>query len=238
MAINMRTVVVLALVLPLLWALECPLVTCGQLERGICAVKQSSTRFLINSEPCPSGSSCSAQRLYEDWWFQAMTDPSDVYPCWDSQTYHTLAYSEFSGMAVWPCGQREQNKDLKVGSHPKECESDHDCELQDGTLSRCYCTLTEYSNSTITTGICSPDLSSSLFTDTWSQCQSDGLLADELSGSYQHLYQRAYHILQYEASCAQTLFWEFLELADIQREIETTGGIALQLAVLTLLLST
>ena len=238
MAINMLAVLLFALPLPLSWALECPLVTCGQLDRGICAAKLSSTLFQINTQPCPSGSSCSAQRLYEDWWFQAITDSKDEYPCWDSETFHTLAYSEFSGMTVWPCGQREQNKDLKVGNHPKECASDHDCELQDGSLSRCYCSLTEFSNSTITTGFCSPDLSSSMFADTWSQCQSDNLLVDELSGAYQHLYQRAYHILQGEVPCAQALFWEFLELANIQTAIDTTGAVALTLAALTTLAST
>ena len=238
MAINMPAVLVYALALSVAAALECPLVTCEELQAGLCASKVSDTRFLINTIPCPAGTACSAQRLYEDWWFQAITDANDAYPCWNTADFHTLSYSEFAGLSVWPCGQREQNKDLKVGSHPKACETDHDCELQDGTLGHCYCTLTRYSNTTITNGFCSPDISSSLFAETWGQCQSDNLLTDELSGSYYHLYQRAYHILQAEAPCAKGLFWEFLELDAIQAAINTADAVTLMLAASATLLFT
>lgn len=212
------------LVLSAVWGLECPLATCGTLQSGLCATKVSDTMLVLNDQPCPYGRACSAQRLYEDWWFQGTTDSQDDYPCWDSTTFHPLSYSEYAGLAVWPCGKREQNKDLKVGSHPKICASDHDCETQDGMIGHCYCTFTSYSNSTITTGICSPDISSSMFSDTWNQCQEDGLLMDEVSGAYYHLYQRVYHVLQAETPCASSLFWEFLETDKLELAMSATDG--------------
>ena len=209
-------------------ALECPLVTCGPLRKGVCATKVDDTTIQLNSESCPEGRFCSGQRLYEDWWWYATTDSADEYPCWDDQTFHQYSYSEYINATVWPCGYRVPNRNLKEGSDPKVCASDHDCLLADGSLGHCYCSMQQYSNSTTTTGICSPDLSSDLFAATWSLCSGTDM-TDVRKGNRDLAYQRVYHILQSDAPCAETLLWEFAAVKELDAIVAagSAGGLAL-----------
>lgn len=198
-------------------ALTCPFFSCGTVPSGACAQKMSSQWIQLSTTPCTEGSFCSAQRLYEDWWWFAYTAVDNTYPCLALNAYNHISFSESDVYTQWPCMQRSPAKELSEGSHPKDCASNHDCLLQDGSFSLCLCGVRTIN----TNGICSPDISSALFSNYWAACDSKGFVQDRDMGFYYSVLQRVYHIVQSDVTCAPQLLWEFSILQDAEGRMQS-----------------
>lgn len=213
--------------------LSCPFFSCGTVPAGACAQKMSSQWIQLSTTPCAEGSFCSAQRMYEDWWWYAYTAVDNTYPCLALSTYEHISFAEADVYTEWPCLQRLPGKDLVEGSNPKDCASNHDCLLEDGTYGMCLCGV-RIAN---TNGICSPDMSSSLFSNFWADCNSQGFIPDRDMGFYYSVLQRVYHLVQSDVTCAPQLLWEFMILQEAQLSMQSGAEAGVLLPLLVLVVS-
>lgn len=220
-------------VLPLGLALVCPTFTCGDLQQDVCAMKVDERTAVLSNLPCSTGKFCSGQRLYEDWLWSSATGIGTGYQCLDAASYEHLSTSYKDNYSRWACYGRQPNKDLAVGIHPKDCASDHDCQLLDGTLSSCQCGLRSSASPTGTSGICVPDFSSSVFNNYWNECDDLGYIDSADVGFYYKVLHDTYAILQNPpVDCASGVVWEFQLLAMALQE-SLSSGVFLVLAVWT-----
>ena len=171
--------------------------------------------------------------MYEDWWWYAYTAVDNTYPCLAIDTYNHISFAESDVYTEWPCLQRLQGKDLATGSHPKDCTSNHDCLLQDGTYSLCLCGVRTIN----TNGICSPDMSSALFSSYWEACDSQGFIPQKDMGFYYSVLQRVYHLVQSDVTCAPQLLWEFSILQDSELRMQSGALGRVLLPLLALVVS-
>ena len=213
--------VIAAVLLVAVAGLDCPFFSCGSVPAGACAQKMSSQWIQLSATACADGSFCSAERMYEDWWWYAYTANGNTYPCLALDTYRHISEKEADVYTQWPCMQRLPGKDLMVGSHPKDCASDHDCQLEDGTYSSCLCGVRAIN----TNGICSPDISSSLFSSYWEACTDKGFIPPKDLGFYYSVLQRVYHVVQSDVTCAPTLIWEFNILQVAETQMNNWAGV-------------
>lgn len=214
--------------------LTCPFFSCGTVPAGACAQKMSSQWIQLSTTPCTDGSFCSAQRMYEDWWWYAYTAVDNTYPCLALSTYNHISFAESDVYTEWPCMQRLQGKELASGSHPKDCTSNHDCLLQDGTYSLCLCGVRTIN----TNGICSPEMSSALFSNYWGSCDNKGFIQEKDMGFYYSVLQRVYHLVQSDVTCAPQLLWEFSILQDAELRMQSGAQAGALLSLLSLIVST
>ena len=221
---NKALIVLMAAALPVGWGLVCPTFTCADLPVDSCAVKVDEKSVLINNASCSAGKFCSGERLYQDWWFASTTGIGTTYPCLNETTFVHLTTVYKDNYAHWACYGREAGKDLETGFHPKDCASDKDCRLVDGSLSSCQCGFraSGYFNSTM--GVCQPDMSSSVFNNYWKQCDSAGYVESTAIGFYYKVMHDFYPILQSPpVSCASSVIWEFQLLATALQESLASG---------------
>lgn len=167
--------------------------------------------------------------MYEDWWWYAYTANGNTYPCLDSDTYRHISVKEADIYSQWPCLERLPGKDLKVGVHPKDCQSDHDCELEDGTYASCLCGVRAVN----TNGVCSPDMSDSIFSTYWEHCNDSGFIPEKELGFYYSVLQRVYHLVQTnDVPCALTLIWEYNILGLAEYNMSNWGRVLTPLLLL------
>ena len=228
----MPSVWLLVTLLPLSLALVCPTFTCDNLSSGVCAVKDTEATARLSNNPCPSGQFCSGQRLYEDWWWDSGTPVSSSYLCLNEGTSKHTSALDKQPYAQWPCFAREPRKDLDSGRHPKDCQSDNDCLLKDGTLTSCVCGFRQNGLVNTTMGICQPDISDTMFYVYWAKCSASAEdLIDLDLGFYYKVLHETYAIVNSDPlPCASTVLWEF---ALLRSSVVTAdlGGKALALAL-------
>lgn len=127
----------------------------------------------------------------------------------------------------WPCANRQANKDLEVGTYPRNCLADQDCLYQDGTTGQCVCAP----RSSSTSGYCKPDISSTYFEDYWTLCtQLGSMITDKYEGYYWYL--RTQYAVYYDVSdlpACTSVLWEFVQMNDVL--VEMAAGVKLALAV-------
>ena len=173
--------------------------------------------------PCSDGYSCS----YDDvlvWYTGNVTTRPNTLHC-KTQTVVNIGDN-------WACANRQASKNLVSGTYPKECLSNTDCALLDGTTNDCVCTPRGSHSS----GFCRPDLSSSYFENYWDLCTLGGSkIKDAYTGYFWFLKSQysVYFDVTDLPACAQNL-WEFTQL-----KVAETGmagsGTALALGVVALI---
>lgn len=185
-------------------SMQCPRFSCHNLPPNICAVKHSSDEIYLSNNVCRLDYFCPVERIFSDWWWYGFLATDALFPCLPLNQYEHMDLSDGDVYKEWPCGEREAKKDLVLGSHPKECQNEDDCMLQDGSLSPCLCGI---SNST-TSGICSPHMSSGLFKEYWDACKEDGFIENKNLGFYYSALQKFYVFTQTNVTCASQAIWE------------------------------
>lgn len=226
----MHSVWLLAALLPFSLALVCPTFSCASLTSGICATKDTEETGRLSENPCPSGQFCSGQRLYEDWWWNSGTPLGSSYMCMDEASYEHTSVLDKEPYGQWPCVGREESKYLAIGTHPKECQSDDECLLSDGTYSSCLCGFRASGALNSTLGICQPHQSDLIFQDFWSQCNSENLIESRDVGFYFKVKHETYALVQASTlPCAQSVIWEFKLLQDSYAVAGGAGMIAMEL---------
>ena len=179
------------------WA-DCPIAQCQPLSVGECAKKESG-KVHINGYGCTKDKTCLASE-FENWYSSSET----VLMCTDEPE------SSSSSNDV-ECGTRDKNQMLAKANgeyvlHPKRCNSDSDCLLQNGSTSPCKCGLDGYS-------YCSPQWGSEVFDDYWEYCDAgDGKVKFEIYEYYRDLHDNyPYFILA--PDCARNIIEELKGLA-------------------------
>lgn len=200
---------------------RCPSIVCTELEGEVCAVATSDHSLLINNLPCPVNSYCSLKLLYR-WANETLN--TGTYDCIPASNF---APGEFLlGFDVdSPCGLQESGKDLMQGYHPKVCQSEADCQLEDGSVTSCMCGANGLA-------YCVPHLSSRVYAEEWSACEQHvGRLEPEQYALWMAKYS-LYPILQQPVECAERLFYEYeyMEAA----ETAVAAGVWLSLPLLLL----
>lgn len=230
----MPSVWLLAALLPLSLSLVCPTFTCANLEAGVCAVKDTEETAKLSASPCPTGQFCSGQRLYEDWWWNSGTPLGSSYQCVSEATHTHTSLLDKEPYAQWPCPVFESNKFLASGSHPKDCQSDDDCLLADGSHSSCLCGFRGSGNLNSTFGVCQPHQSDPIFINNWAACNSERLVENRDVGFYYKVIWETYAVVHASSlSCAQSIIWEFA-LLQASYAVETAETLTAALVWLSL----
>jgi len=206
----MPSVWLLAALLPLSLSLVCPTFTCADLTSGTCAEKVTEETAKLSTIPCPTGQFCSGQRLYEDWWWNSGTALGSSYACVSEASYAHTSVLDKEPYAQWPCFEFESNKGLASGSHPKDCQSDDDCLLEDGSRSSCLCGFRGVGQLNSTSGVCQPHQSDPIFISNWVACNSERLIENRDVGFYYKVIHETYAVVHASPlPCAQSVLWEF-----------------------------
>lgn len=178
----------------------CPTYICASLGNNICTT-WTTNEIKINSSGCADiTTSCSlaaAQLKYKK------TPESGTYECTSSTS------SSSSQEGFMNCGDRQSNKSLESGSHPKKCtnigEEDESCLLEDGTYSECACGMDGKS-------YCKPSPSDTPFDDYWSECDKHDNVVNALFFNYYDMMHSYY--IEYETTpdCGNDVFTELVML--------------------------
>ena len=121
------------------------------------------------------------------------------------------------------CPNRTDQKDLENGSYPKECTSEDDCKLEDGTKNACVCGADGKR-------YCRPDKNSDVFDDFWEMCEDDKM--DSESNSEWEIYNEYYVFLESAPSCMEDIFKELItaDAAESNASDESDFGMLLGLS--------
>lgn len=180
-------------------AIVCPVLSCGSLGTVACTKKVSPTQLMLNDQNCAEGTVCSLLSVYNWWWDETTSSGST----------HNCAVANFTFVPP-TCESQPERKSLLDSTPPKNCDSDEDCALEDGSYASCACSLRTGS----TRGYCKPDPGDTLFSEFWQGCST--MTAKELV--YWGMYMQFYVYLQGDASCALT-FEELSEFQTLHQEI-------------------
>lgn len=110
---------------------SCPKIVCGSHSSHLCSVFSDDSIQLF---PCLNGEFCNIQNLYTNW-EEGKTGLECVHALENGS-----ADSVFELMRDVCKNPPNAGKKLS-GSHPKKCNSNNDCVLNDGSLSECKCGL-------------------------------------------------------------------------------------------------
>lgn len=172
-----------------------------------CARRDADGRIGLYQQ-CPANYFCSIRELYDV--FLQNTDPNidcrtrnidgfEIY-------FHPL---ELDTTLEWKC-INSVAKELAFGGHPKTCLSSSDCRHADGSLGECRCGI----QPVYRTGHCVPDRLSKTFDVLWEPCPT-GFVEDENTKLYLQGYWEYYVYTQVvSVICAQTLFYENVQVWD------------------------
>jgi len=201
------------------YAIDCVPYECITLGSNICARKSYQT-VMINSESCQPGFRCSLQEV-KNWHFTAEIDSlmqcegDVVNPDYERENYDYL------------CGERKPKKEFASGNLPKECNSNTDCLLEDGTYTECICGLDGKA-------YCVPSWDSSAFEDFWSLCDQ-GIQFKDLY--YWVLYKRNYPSFVSRVDCSLMLFQELNAMGRYLSILPVSGSTWLGVSLLLVILS-
>jgi hypothetical protein len=107
------------------------------------------------------------------------------------------------------CETRNPNRSLVEGSNPKQCSTDQDCELADGSFAQCNCGLNG-------NAYCRPDPSSSVFDAYWEGCEEEwGELSKYDTFTYAAMMSSFYSAQVEPVTCAKDIFMELLLIEDL-----------------------
>lgn len=128
----------------------CPTFTCASIDKGYCAFLDEDKNVEFATRPCPEGTGCSLLSIVN------FADSSSAKCTKDITIEAAFDYKA-------RCVERQPNSDLVFGTHPKECSTNNDCQIQNGNFSSCICSFDGAS-------YCQPELSSYLFDFYWEEC--------------------------------------------------------------------
>jgi hypothetical protein len=135
---------------------ECPRFFCAPLNSTTCATITDVEEQVVqlNSLSCGAFTGCDIEEIYS----ALGNNQQKSFPC----TFfppETFIYGE----DLSECPQKQSQKNLKYGLHPKYCNSAEDCELEDGSLGDCVCGVSRYK-------ICQPHISDAMYSNFWKIC--------------------------------------------------------------------
>lgn len=215
----MKAVILLGLLGFALASLDCSTYVCGDLDDGVCAtISADGNTITINENGCPDDQYCSVILA------SAALPSSDdnIYACEDSYDDSEddgdvdIDWSDFSG-DDWKASvlcDSDSDKNLKSGSWDDECDSDDDCELNDGTNASCECHVNGKS-------YCTPDLESDYFEEWHTLCEDGD--ANEVYYTYFATKANWYTLFEHIESdfdCATDVAEEYKEWDDIESDYE------------------
>lgn len=181
-------------------ACACPTFQCQDLNQDVCAKRERGI-ILLNSLGCKADTNCSLSDLllWENSKHLELT-----FPCSAVDPENIVQRSP--GKYGYHCGDRKSQRNLSVGAHPKRCNSDEDCELQDHSLSTCGCSYR-------TEKYCVPSWDSDVFLQYWETCEKGGgRMYDFGEYYYWTLVKETYTYQQTPLPCVSDLFTEFYSL--------------------------
>lgn len=115
-------------------AIVCPQVTCSDTESHVCAQFSPGQ---VQLAVCPDTYWCDLDSLYRTY-----QDKQPVLVCSEEEETE-IKPGYLRTLMDEVCTQRKRNgkKRLAQGSHPRRCESNKDCILEDGSHTECACAL-------------------------------------------------------------------------------------------------
>lgn len=200
-------------------AISCFSYTCTELDYMICATKVSDYDILVNFLGCDGF--CSAEGVIS---WAPFAELREEYSClsreegslYEYQNYYDQSSKSKFDQIMLRCPERDQQKDLAEGHHPKLCYSELDCELEDGTYSQCACGLSSQA-------FCVPDLSSKEYDSYWAECKDGRYSNPEAYEHWMNLVDH-YTLTVEPPICTWQLFDE---LEFLQNYMESSGMLVL-----------
>mmetsp|Transcript_20566 Transcript_20566/g.38409 ORF Transcript_20566/g.38409 Transcript_20566/m.38409 type:complete len:234 (-) Transcript_20566:337-1038(-) len=193
----------------LLWITRaeiCPKYQCTEMSNELCAEFVSEGLVYLNSNACPSNSTCLVTSLVN----LKSSAVGSVSKCTNLQTPFVEPNFKTS------CLKYQKNKDLVEGSHPKLCITNADCQLKDKTFSQCICSLNGKA-------YCQPDFSSSVFNFYWKECaDNDNMIEGDDFFRYTELLKAFYIYTINPVSCSPEHFAELEEIDNLREDLGDT----------------
>ncbi|OMJ88985.1 hypothetical protein SteCoe_8899 [Stentor coeruleus] len=177
--------------------------------------------FTFNSNGCPTNYVCSLTKAMISY---NLSPESGSYFCESIDIYTTATGYSYCGQDLL------YRKLLKTGSFPKQCTnqgfSDSDCMLEDGTIVECKCGFDS--------GLyCRPNPNSEVFSNFWSECDSNDNVVTADFYEYYKTYYDYYVEYKTSLSCTTELFKEF---SVISGKITASTGISYGLGMIGILM--
>ena len=211
----MHRICIYLLLFPAL-SMLCPRFSCRTLPPSTCALKHSSADIYLSTDVCRLDYFCPAELIFTDWWWYGFLAVGSTFSCLPLSQHEHMDLSDGEVYTEWPCEEWEAGKNLAVGSHPKDCRSEDDCMLQDGSFSSCSCGI----RSSTISGICSPHMSSEVFDPYWRACKN-GLIEEKNLGFYYSVLQKVYVFAQTDLDCATRVIWEINLLSSVHYQLNS-----------------
>ena len=184
---------------------------CSSLKQNSCAALGDGNMVSLANTTCDDGFACKFHDVL-DWYTM---NNSSILPC--------KVADKVNIGSNWPCENREASKNLQEGEYPKECLSDGDCELMDGSKNSCVCTPRTSS----TAGYCKPNVSSKYFQEYWDLCTlGSNSIYNEYVGYFWYLkIQYAVYYDVVDPPLCKGNLWEFSEFAKVQQQFAGAVGV-------------
>ena len=187
---------------------HCPLFGCAQLEENVCAHRANATNFVINEFGCSEKHICSAG--YMMIWVRQTNSESLSHMCLPDPRVNGLPRPPAN--EPFACEERKSGKGFLAGGKVVVCQSDGDCQLQDGSFTQCQCA---FRNDQL--GICKPDLSNGdVFSGYWDDCGATNRISDFDRALYWWMMREMYVYLQTDLPCINN----FMEMQMLREQEE------------------
>lgn len=183
-------------------SITCTQYSCAQLDAGVCALMEANGAITLNDEVCEGDMTCRLPAMYLWKYIALYGETLSCEPAITRETgLHTFRIT---------CGERQSDKEPAEGSNPKQCKTDDDCFLQDGTQAECKCGLGGKA-------YCRPDANSSTFDAYWKACEEGwGELSNYDTFTYAAMLSSFYSEQVDPVSCSKALFLETVLLDDLK----------------------
>lgn len=112
----------------------CPTILCGSYSTHLCSIFTDDS---IEISPCLGNDICNIQDLYPNW-----DQGNTGLPC-KKNNLHPSTESLEELMKILCTKTPDLGKKLQ-GTHPKQCSSNNDCTLADGSVGECKCGLSTH----------------------------------------------------------------------------------------------
>lgn len=187
------------LLLTVVNAKYCPKYECASMTTDLCCEFVSENLVHFNINGCPNDMTCLVQSIVN---LMNSATGSGV-NCTSKQP--PVNDSEFKTS----CLDFHSNRDLEVGEHPKQCDSNSDCKMKDGDVNQCICSLNSKA-------YCQPDFSSKTFNFYWKECaDNNDFIRDPELYRYAELLIAFYPYTIDPVSCTDDYFSELSEMSDL-----------------------
>ena len=154
---------------------NCPLFTCDVLPQDMCAniTSLEDKTVSLNSLGCSPLRCCDLTNITKALAEQRL----DSFSC-DPFPGTIPSYGDPSGQ----CPLRRSQRNLVEGYHPKECQSNLDCKLADGSFLNCTCGMSRFK-------VCQPDINDEIYIGFWDYCsKNENRLTDEVRYMWGYYY--------------------------------------------------